>query len=346
MNDNNVDCTKEPYCFASNDEDGRKNPLILSDSVYEHSANTGKHDGADEQLVVWKLENDEPDDNCNAIFDTNFNGTRENAVSSEEKTYVDEEQCDCILMWRRLKRYLELTDEELKRTHPSRYLFPEDIFTRKPIDLNNDDRDESLDDFQLDGEYLYAGLDRPNSRNVDAYNKKEAATSSAQENTRVVVMDERKRRPADVKTVENPAKNKNAGNKKINKNIKETKNTHAEVANNAAIVKKVPGNISTTETDYVLNNDKQQRSKFGGQMNKLYAGGRKTGADRKTTQERMNTMKYVYTYGETYRGGIQCGHSNCVESPITIPQNKGWITDDFIINVSTGRIDFIRCKYT
>jgi len=324
MNDDNVNGTKEPGCFASKDDD-RKNPiLLLGDPISGCSANNGKCDGADEQLVVWKLKDDKlPDSSCNGIFDTNFNGTSENTLSSEEKTtYPDEEQCDCIQAWRRLKRYLELTDEELKRAHT----YPEDVSSGKYV--NGDDLDESAEDFQLDGEYLYAELDGSNSSDVNA-SSTESATSSADE-----AANERRGRSADVRTINKPAKNgRNA------------ETTGAKVAGN---VVQVARNNSKNHAESALNNGKQRKSKFGGQTDKCCAGGRMAGTGPKgnTTKQRMNTMKYVYTYGETYRGGIRCGHVDCVESPFVIPQNKGWVTEDFIINASTSIINFIRCKYT
>lgn len=44
----------------------------------------------------------------------------------------------------------------------------------------------------------------------------------------------------------------------------------------------------------------------------------------------------MYTYGDSYRGGIQCGHKNCVDRWIPIPHNKGWITEDYIKDVCTS----------
>lgn len=357
--DNN-DCINEPYCFADKDGENRKKPLAVTDSIYEHD-----FADADEQLVVWKLESDRPDGMCNAQLDTAEPDENGASTSSAAEKLLDNEQCTCVHAWLRLKRYLELTDEELKNTYPLSYTFRDDIFRGKRVDFDDDDDDDDyrsrssdernpdrLDDFQLDGKYLYA-----RSEDADEYGCVErdvgrSATSSPVEESggdggggacgggggRVKAGEQQIG-----ETIDDKGRRSAAGPSR------DTAKDRAEVAKDAAklpdefVAKDNMENAVVTTAEPVVvttnNGGKQRKSKIDRtNNNKPYTAGTEktatTSNNNNTRKERLNdAMEYVYTYGETYRGGIQCGHMYCVDPPITIPVNKGWISEEFKANV-------------
>lgn len=307
-------CTNKPKYCLDKDENENK-PLILDNADYNYVIND-KNDNEVDRLTIWKTEKHDPNVNCNAIFDINFN---ENVDDAEEKN-LNKEQCACINAWKQLQHSFELTDEELLRMYQLKKTIPDDSFTFMPIDLNNDDCGEDLEDFQLDGEYLFPQLEdltREYSNDV----RKIESTSSDKEKDQVV--DKPKEQAVNqVKTnsVNNQMKSITNNNKYIidttnNKNKSFTPNTHENV--NTSNKKQRMGDItkvpekekSAKQCVELLENHNLNYSKKG--------------------------LQYLYTYGESYRGGVYTGHKNCVDCWVPIPKDKGWITDKFLSDVSS-----------
>lgn len=298
--------TKEHHSFAKKDGN-ETNPIILSESFYEYRPNSTINNNAD-QLVLWKLEKYNYNEKFNDIFNIDVNEINEN-VTPEEK-HSNNEQCICMKAWKQLKHVFELTDEELMNIHSIKHLVPEDKFHTMPIDLNNDDYGENLKDFHLEGEYLYI-----NNFNDDLLMKTNKFINEKGE----PIDDE----PNESPIVQYPQTPISENNKKLN-----LQNSYKNILNNSERSQSPSKNLQSKKKNILDNSKKTINSKCKDIKSTVQDNNKK---------EKDNNIKYDYTYGESYRGGIQCGHTNCVERRISIPSNKGWITDEYINNVSTKR---------
>lgn len=307
-------CTNKPkYCLAK-DEDENK-PLILDNADYNYAINDKNNDEVD-RLTIWKTEKYDPNEKCNAIFDINFN---ENVDDTEEKNF-NKEQCVCINLWKQLQHAFELTDEELLRMYQLKKTIPDDIFTRMPIDLNNDDCGDDLEDFQLDGEYLFTQLEdltREYSNDV----RKVESTSSAKGKDQVV--DTPKEQAVNQITT-NPVNNQVKSITNNNKNVIDTTNTK-----NKPYRPITHENVNTSNKKQRVDGDtkepeKEKSVKRCAELLENY-----------NLNHSKKGLQYLYTYGESYRGGVYTGHKNCVDCWVPIPKDKGWITDKFLSDVSS-----------
>lgn len=308
------ECTKEQQHF-SNQNDIEEKPIHLSNSVYKNDCNNKKINNSIDQLAIWRLEKCNPDNQFN-IFETNFNDLQENVTSEEKNTNI--EQCICINAWNQLKQVFELPDEELKTIRQLKNTIPDDTFYTMPIDLGNDDCGDNLEDFLLDGEYIFKEDD--DDLNITDI-KKEANTYVPEKQ---LVIDETK----DATSNEVIINNDHIQNKE---NI--NTNTKANYMIDTNKNKNISFNSESTDKKTKSVNKKQNvKNVFKDTLRPVKCCGVKFKVIKK--EEKENNMKYVYTYGEHYRGGINCGHKDCVDCWIPIPRNKGWITDSFLQKVS------------
>lgn len=313
------DCTNKPRCFSKKDEK-RKSPIRLSNSFYKYRPKI-KNNTAD-QLTLWKSEKYHFDEKYNEIFNTNLNEVNENIIPKDKS--ANAEQCNCINAWKQLKQVFEPTDEDLKRTHSLKSMILEDTFYTMPIDLNNDNHGENLKDFHLDGEYLFKKLDNSNN-----YNNSHNNNRNAFNNEKELVTDEPKESPIIESTQILETANKQKDTIQI-ENIKsiDPLNTNA----NKTIEFNIEHNNENIKNTNKKTYSKNQIKAFK-KSNKCCPVTKSNKLDN-IKKKRENKMEYLYTYGELYRGGIQCGHKNCIDCFIPIARNRGWITDEYINYVS------------
>lgn len=296
------------YCIPNKGENDFNTPLFLNDTSYEQYSNNKNNDDIG-PLVTWKLENYNHNKKC-------LENNRHEKITLEDKI-SNNEQCVCINAWKKLEQIFELNDEDLKKMHTLKDVFPGDNFCNLPIDLNDDNCGESLKNFQLDGEHVQLG----DLNSDDLY---EEIKTSVKENEPLI--DESKAQPdnkvnSDLKNDENN-KTKNEDSKPndtINKNEKKTDQTIIESTKSKT---------------------KKQSLKLSKKINKRCTGMKPS--DKLNCEKANNgyNIEYVYTYGEIYRGGINCGHKKCVDYMITIPKNKGWTTDSFLSQVNIIQLQF------
>lgn len=304
-------CTNK--CLA---DDDKVDPLFLSDCDYKYCINN-KNDFLD-PMTIWNLKKCTSDDKYNTVFDINLN-VPHTKTTLEEKC-ANYEQCICINTWNQLKQIFELTDDELKQSCSNKYKYPEDNFSCIPNDSHNDDQGKNLENFQLDGDYMFPDLD---------YNDPTDEINTPVKD-RDINIDEPKEQPDQhgqtlKKTVDSiHSQNKTIQNNKINvKNtmkINENKTTGFD--NNIKFGNKK--SVNENKKQNVLNTIKRTTkccSTYGSNV------------DNKT-EKKENNIEYLYTFGEDYRGGINCGHKDCIDFWIPVPRHKGWISNAYVIKVS------------
>ncbi|XP_026820734.1 LOW QUALITY PROTEIN: uncharacterized protein LOC113559271 [Rhopalosiphum maidis] len=309
MNNN----TTKPNCSVNNNDIDSK-PIFLSNSVYEFC---DIKNNMDDQLTIWGLDNMNTNDTSKVMFDMHFNDYSENLNFEEPILNNRQCNCDCTPTWDRLKQTLELTDEEiLKRCDTLNFMIPEDIFCNLPIDLN-DDQVDNLDDFQLDEEYMYTQLVDFNE--IAPYQEENRAKK---EEELIIANEPVVKSTTNNKPVKPDSRQKNA----IQKNI--TKSNDTNIVNTA---------IESNEPDQenIQNENQKQniknKSKSSKKKNKRCTENELlVGLSNTIKENMMRNMKYVYTFGEDYRGGIKYGHKNCVNFWMPIPHNKGWVDDKFL----------------
>lgn len=290
----------EQNCIPNKDDNDFYKPLFLNDSAYEYySGNKNRNDIG--QLTVWKLEDLNHDVKCIE------NNSRKN-VTLEDKSLGNEK---CGLMWKKLNDIFELNDENLKKMHDElKNALPEDKLCNMPIDINDDDCGESLKDFQLEGEYIQFG-DFSN----DPYKE---VTTSVKENE--LLIDELKVQPTN-------KVNSDLTNYENEKIENEKSEFHDTINKN-----KIKSDLASSENRKIK---KKQILKISKKLNKYHLKIEPTGSRNEKRKNGYN-IEYVYTFGQSYRGGITCGHKNCVDSLIKIPRNRGWITDAFVRQVNNS----------
>ncbi|CAI6356662.1 unnamed protein product [Macrosiphum euphorbiae] len=310
------DTSSQPNCLVNNNNDLK--PIFLGNSVYEF-CNDKKN--VDDQLTIWGLDNINTNDTTTALFDTNFNDYCENFNSEEPILNNKQCDCNCTATWQQLKQTFELTDEEiLKGSKTLKFMFPEDIFYSLQVHPTNDYQDDNLDDFILDEEYMYTQLGDFNE--IGPYQD----ANTAIEEKEPIIVNEPKVQPTIKKPIKPESRQTNVIDKEMTK------------SNDTKVVNKNIGSKNPDQKNIKNINQKQNsknKSKSSKKQDKRYTESKLlVSLNNKEEENRMNNMKYVYTFGEDYRGGINYGHKNCVNFWMPIPHNKGWIDDKFLEAVS------------
>lgn len=306
-------CTDK--CFA-NEIDDKVNPLILSDCDYKYCINN-KNDFFN-PITIWNLKKCTSDDKYNTVFDINLDEPHKK-TTLEEKC-ANHEQCICINTWNQLKQIFELTDDELKESYSNKYTYPKDEFSSKPNDSHDDDQGTNLVDYQLDGDYMFTDLDYKDPNN-------ETNTSVRD---RDINIDKHKKQPDQHSlTLKKPVhsihnQKKTIQNNKINAKDTMDINENTTTGFDMQFVNKK--SVSANKKQNVLNTIKRQSIKCCSTYG--------SNVDNKTKQKE-NNMEYLYTFGENYRGGIYCGHKDCIDFWIPVPRHKGWISNAYVIKVSS-----------
>lgn len=322
------DCINKPRCIVKKDEN-EKSPIVLSNSFYKDRPKI-KNNIALDQLTLWKSEKCNFNEKYNEIFNMKFNEVNENIIQKEKN--LNNEQCICINAWKQLKQVLDPTDEDLKKTHSLKSIVLDDTFYSMPIDLNNDNYGENLKDFHLDGEYLFTKLDELNNHN-DSQNKTNTFIKEKE-----LVINETKESPTIQSTQIVDTTNKQKDTIIQNENMK-TKDPLNMNTN-----KTIEFNTELHTNENIKNVNKKPYSKIQLKVSKKSnkcCPVFKSNKQDNNKKKKENKMEYLYTYGELYRGGIQCGHKNCVDCFIPIARNRGWITDEYINYVSNKYISKI-----
>lgn len=302
-------CANKPkYCLVKDENENE--PLYIDSTDYNYVNNDKNYD----KLTIWKTEKYDQNENCNAIFDIDFN----EQANLKEKN-INKEECVCINAWKQLQHSFELTDEELLRMYQLKKTVPDDIFTYMPIDLNNDDCGDNLEDFELDGEYLFTQLDDLTRESSHEVRKIESTTIKQKEQ----VVDKPKVQALNQETA-NPINNQFKSVTNNNKNINDITN-----------IKTKPFRPNTHETTNTFNKKRVDVSTKATEKDKLtkHCAGNELISNNNMIYSKRG-LQYLYTYGESYRGGIYTGHKNCVDCWVPIPKDKGWITDKFLTDVS------------
>lgn len=306
-------CTNKPkYCSVKDENENQ--PLFLDNSDYNYVIDDKNYDEVD-RFTIWKTEKYDPTVNCNAVFDVNFNEKLDNT----EKKNINKEQCVCINAWKQLQHSFELTDEELLRMYQLKKMVPDDIFTCMPIDLNNDDCGDDLEDFKLDGEYLFTQSEDLNREYSNDIHMVESTTSVKGKDLAVDKPKEQAVNQVTTNPVNTQIKSVTNNNKNVidttnNKNKPFRPNTHENV-NISNKKQRIDGSTKVPE--------KEKSDKRCVELVENY-----------NLNYSKKGIQYLYTYGESYRGGIYTGHKNCADCWVPIPKDKGWITDKFLTNVS------------
>lgn len=306
MNNNST----KPNCLVKNNDIDLK-PIFLSNSVYEFCDDKKN---VDDQLMIWGLENMNSNDTRKLMFDMNFNEYSDNLNFEEPILNNKQCNCDCTTTWEQLKQTFELTDEEiLKGSDIINCMLTDDIFNSLPIDCN-DNQVDNLDDFQWDTQLL-------DFNDIDQYQDKNIAEKEKE----LKMVNEPEVKSTNKKSIKPESKQKNVIQKnttksnekkgvdtivesnKIHQETIKNENQKQDIENKSQSPKKTT-KCCTENESIVLNNTKEEN--------------------------RIMNMKYVYTFGEDYRGGIKYGHKNCVNFWMPIPHNKGWIDDKFLEAVS------------
>lgn len=294
--------TNKENCISNKDDHDFYKPLFLNNSAYEYYSGSKNADDIG-PLTIWKLENVNNNDECIK------NNSHEN-LTIEDKIACNEE-CIHIKTLNKLRQIVEFGEKDLKDIHTLKNVIPGDNLYNMPIDINDDNCGESLKDIQLEGEYLQIGDLNSN----DPY--KEIKTF-VKENEQII--DEPKSQPIDkVNSDQINYENGSIKKKKIESDDSTNENKiKPELASS--------DKITTEKEKRALKTSKKRKKclKKNNQTDKSNNGQRNNGYN----------IEYLYTYGESYRGGIYCGHKKCVDNLITIPRNKGWITDSFLNQVN------------
>lgn len=305
-------CTDK--CFANDD---KVDPLFLGDCDYKYCINN-KNDLLN-PMTIWNLKKCTSDDKYNTVFDINLNEPQ--TKTTLEDKCANYEECICINTWKQLKQIFELTDEELMQSCSNKYTYPKDNSSCVLNDSHNDDQGENLEHFQLDGDYMFTDLD---------YNDPTDETNISVKDKDINI-DKPKEQPNQhgqtlKKTVDSiQGQNKITQNNKINvKNTMEiNENTSTGFDSNIKFDSKK--SVSENNKQNILNTIKRPTkccSTYGSDV------------DNKT-EKKENNMEYLYTFGEDYRGGVNCGHKNCIDFWIPVPRHKGWISNAYVIKVSS-----------
>lgn len=321
-------CTDESRCFVNKNENEVK-PLVLGNSIYEFDAANAKTEDA-HQLTVWKSAKYNHDQDGTAC-DANFNEPCENV--NAPSAVLNDGRCDCTDAWNKLKQVFELTDEQLNAAVALQNTVPGELFCRMPIDFNDDDFGENLVDFRLDGERSFNSIGtQSDGFNTDKPDKKAASVGNAREKGAVT------NEPAVQAAVKKP--NADVGGTVRNKAAQPPETDRAKTTSTADTGenKNIRGEIHS-KTANKNRSVRKMAKRSGKRKYKCCMPVEPANKDEKWGYD----LKYVYTYGESYQGGINVGHKNCVDVWIPIPRHKGWISESYINTVSKTYIDNSYC---
>lgn len=282
------------------------NPIFFCESVYEQFNNKNKTDHSTDELIVQqKRNNDKSDTICN---NNNCIEVQEDEFSEENRKQHG--QCRCKDFIEKLKDILgnPSSDEPNDRTDPLKNKSHEEIFYDLPIDLMSDDCGEDLKSFELDGEYYlkkYTEILKCYDNEADECPKKTELMEDnpcSELNNHLEKSEEFKSNHANYKnTTEDDVKSKAAGVNNYDDHIK----IKQENARRRICVKKMRRKRRPLPFQNTIYCDKKLAIRNQLQENK----------------KKGNNMTYVYTYGESYRGGIVYGHKNCLD---THSPNESW----------------------
>lgn len=306
MNNNST----KPNCLVKSNNNDLK-PIFLSNSVYEFCDDKKN---VDDQLTIWGLDNMNSNDTRKLMFDMNFNEYSDNFNFEEPILNNKQCNCDCTSTWEQLKQTFELTDEEiLKGSDIINCMLTDDIFNSLPIDCN-DDQVDNLDDFQWDTQLL-------DFNDIDQYQDEHIAEKEKELN----MVNEPEVKSTNKKSIKPESKQKNV----IQKNT--TKSNEKKGVD--TIIESNKPHQETNKNENQKQNIKN-KSKSPKKKTKRCTENELVVLNNTKEENRIMNMKYVYTFGEDYRGGIKYGHKNCVNFWMPIPHNKGWIDDQFLEAVS------------
>ncbi|KAF0763450.1 Uncharacterized protein FWK35_00010903 [Aphis craccivora] len=302
MNNNST----KPNCLVKSNDNDLK-PIFLSNSVYEFCDDKKN---VDDQLTIWGLDNMNSNDTRKLMFDMNFNEYSDNFNFEEPILNNKQCNCDCTSTWEQLKQTFELTDEEiLKGSDIINCMLTDDIFNSLPIDCN-DDQVDNLDDFQWDTQLL-------DFNDIDQYQDEHIAEKEKELN----MVNEPEVKSTNKKSIKPESKQKNV----IQKNT--TKSNEKKGVD--TIIESNKPHQETNKNENQKQNIKN-KSKSPKKKTKRCTENELVVLNNTKEENRIMNMKYVYTFGEDYRGGIKYGHKNCVNFWMPIPHNKGWIDDQFL----------------
>jgi len=306
MNNN----SSKPNCLVKNNDIDLK-PIFLSNSVYEFCDDK---ENVDDQLTIWGLDNMNSNDTRKLMFDMNFNEYSDNLNFEEPILNNKQCNCDCTTTWEQLKQTFELTDEEiLKGSDIINCMLTDDIFNSLPIDCN-DDQIDNLDDFQWDTQLLdFNDIDQYQNENI------------AEKEKELKMVNEPEVKSTNKKSIKPESKQKNVTQKNTTKS-NEKKGVDTIIESNKPRQETIK---NENQKQNIKNKSKSPKKKT-----KRCTENELVVLNNTKEENRIMNMKYVYTFGEDYRGGIKYGHKNCVNFWMPIPHNKGWIDDQFLEAVS------------
>lgn len=304
------------HCMGKNEA----YPILLRENVSNNSYDNKNNDYSSDQLILWEPEQA---NECDTVLGSiNFDEVREN--KSSEANRLNFGQCSCTIIMDKIKELLKPTSDEFDGINPSKETSHEDIFCNIPIDLKSDDYGEDLDYYELDGEYLntYVQELKFNDPNNDA-------NACSEENE--LMIDE----PVELEELEEKRK---VETKTDNNKIQDPKSNYI----NDDTVENINKNKTAGVTNDVQVKPKQKSTKRRVDRNRKKVKmfykpalcSSKCATNNNEVQEKECNIKYLYTYGDDYRGGIKCGHEKCVDTFKGVPWNKGWITDAHLAEVS------------
>jgi hypothetical protein len=297
-------------------------PIIFRENIYKNSNDNKNTDCSSDQLIVWESEKN--NDGYDMVFETiNFNKVRKNEDS--EANMLNVEQCSCKKILDTIKELLKPTSDELNGTNPSKKL--EDIFCDLQVDPKSDYYGKNFKYYDLNEEYLNTFVREFKNNN----NPKNEADASSEE--KELTIDE----PMELEELQE--KPKKDDTKSDNKNkIQDIKSSyiHGDTVKDSI----------ENETDVVTNEvqvkykQKSTKRRVGkirkkGKLSfKRAMYGSKYVTKNNEVQESEYDVKYLYTFGDNYRGGLKRGHEKCLDTCKGVPPNKGWITDSDLAKVN------------
>jgi len=258
------------------------------------------------------------------VLDKDCNNNKKEKLSTTK--CQGQKHCACIDAWYHLKQIFEITNEEIDKTNQINYIYPDDTFLNLQIDLENDECGDNLEHFRLDGDYLINDL-----HSLNFYDKPYIIKTNEIANENKSVLDDHKEDPIRVeqhsKITFNPEVNQNSHIKYNDTKTKET----MDITNNKNILFNVNDKFGSKNNKNV--NTTQRAFKSFKKRSKCCSTVRSSVDNQQNKKE--NNIQYLYTFGELYRGGINCGHKNCIDCLVPIPQDRGWISEEYISSVSS-----------
>lgn len=261
-------------------------PTFLSESLYKYPNDDNKTEYSTYQLTTWERLGGK-NDGYETIFDSirfSTNKVQENEILEENRG--NDGQCNCSNVLVNLKDILESTADGLSRNTSN-------IFCDVPIDLGSDDNGEDLKYFDLDGEYLNTYIEGLENNQPNDEKNEDFEVPVVNKPTESKLKENQKKPNAETKTINN----KNPTKMDNSRNV----NAVQDVIKKDDSVQ-VKSRKLSTKRSVDKNRNKVQ---FTVNVHKI--------------QEKRCNLKYLYSYGEDYRGGVNVGHVHCIDTPIVLP---------------------------